>query len=366
MVELFRRASNVLILDADSGEPQISPDDKASNAKQARLELLENISSFICRYDLVPTPGNLALIGAALTGTNAQLSTTFAARQLSGKPIDQRWLDTLDRFNPASERRAAELEGLVEKLDDTLMRFSQSAQFARSETSEHRDEIDAQLAMISSNVDADSVQSEVERLVAISQAMIVRLEHIEATMERSRQETEDLRLSLAEARLEADVDHLTGLPNRRAFERRFASAAANARSRNEPLCIAFCDVDHFKKINDTHGHDAGDRVLKMIAATLNEHASADCFVARHGGEEFVLVLSRLDKAAAHKKVDSIRHSLALRNLSNRTTGKPFGKVTFSAGIAEIGDDADDRSALARADAALYRAKESGRNRVATG
>ncbi len=73
-------------------------------------------------------------------------------------------------------------------------------------------------------------------------------------------------------------------------------AAAAARQRGEPLSIAFWDVDHFKLINDRHGHDAGDRVLKIIGAVLGESASDSCFVARHGGEEFVLLLPRHNKA----------------------------------------------------------------------
>jgi diguanylate cyclase len=364
MFDLFRRPSAASVSRSEATEPLVSAKDVAGDAHKARVELLENINSFICRYDLAPTPANLALIGAALSGTHAELSSALTARQIGGEPIDQRWLDTLDRFNPASERRADELERLVEKLDDTLMRFAQSAQFAQSETSDHRLQIDAQLSVICNSVGTANPQPEIERLVIMSQAMVTRLEQIEAAMERSQKETENLRLSLAEARLEAEIDHLTGLPNRRAFERRFSSAAAIARNSNEPLCVAFCDVDHFKKINDCHGHDAGDRVLKIIAATLNEHASADCFVARYGGEEFVLVLSGYDKIAALEKVDSVRRTLAARKLVNRATGKPFGKITFSGGIAELSDDPDDRAALARADGALYRAKEEGRNRIA--
>ena len=102
-------------------------------------------------------------------------------------------------------------------------------------------------------------------------------------MARSQDETDRLRENLAKARMEADVDHLTGLPNRRAFERRLVSAAIEARAKGEKLSLAFCDVDRFKLINDNHGHDAGDRVLCAVAATLNEHGGNACFVARHGG-----------------------------------------------------------------------------------
>lgn len=358
MFELFRRPDPV-----DDGASVPAP---LSVADAARRELLEQISDFLSRHDLAATPGNLALIASALSGSNRELARAFAERQRSQQPIDQRWLDTLDRLNPASERHTAELELLVEKLDDALMRFGQSARFAESETSDHRGAIGAEVSALAARAAGGVAGAEIAQLLGLSHAMLERLEAIEQAMQRSRAETEELRRSLAEARLEADIDHLTGLPNRRAFERRFAMAASSARLRGEPLSVAFCDVDHFKSVNDSHGHDAGDRVLKMIGAVLGERASDACFVARHGGEEFVLLLPGHDKQRALETVDAMRRQLAARHLINRANGKPFGRITFSGGIAEVTEAEDDRSALARADAALYRAKQEGRNRILVG
>jgi diguanylate cyclase len=107
-------------------------------------------------------------------------------------------------------------------------------------------------------------------------------------------------------------------------------------------------------------------VLCALAASLSELAGDGCFVARHGGEEFVLLFYGMDKAAASSRLDAIRRAQAARQLVNRETGQPFGRITFSAGVAEVTEDADTRSALARADAALYRAKSAGRNRVMQG
>lgn len=363
MFELFRRGTAATAAASDLPLPSSCAH---SQADAARRELLARIGDFLAQHDLAATPDNLALITSALSASNGELASAFAARQMAGAPIDQRWLDTLDRLNPASARRTAELEQLVERLDDALMRFGQSARFAKDATSDHRGAIGAQISAMSQGQSPDTAPLELGRLLDLAQGMLARLEQIERAMERSRAETEDLRRSLAEARLEADIDHLTALPNRRAFERRFVLAASTARARGEPLSVAFCDVDHFKLINDTHGHDAGDRVLRIIAASLGEHAGEDCFVARHGGEEFVLLMAGSDKLSALEKVDAMRRQLAARTLINRASGKPFGRITFSGGIAEVTESEDDRSALARADAALYRAKEEGRNRIAVG
>lgn len=349
--------------DTDSGSTV--PFD-GSRAKEARRALLAQIAEFIETHDLPATASNLATICGGLSGSHPELAQAFTAREIAGEPIDQRWLDTLARLDPDSHSRIAGLETLMDKLEYSLIRFAQTARSAQSETSDHRGALGAQIAAMAEADLPPAAAGELARVIGLSRTMVARIEQVEAAMARSHQETEQLRESLAKARMEADVDHLTGLPNRRAFERRLVSAAIDARAKGEPLSLAFCDVDRFKLINDRHGHEAGDRVLCAVAQTLNEHAGDACFVARHGGEEFVLLFYGMDKEAARTRLDAIRCAQAHRQLMNRETGQPFGRITFSGGVAEVTEDADTRSALARADAALYRAKQEGRNRVMVG
>ena len=106
-------------------------------------------------------------------------------------------------------------------------------------------------------------------MLAIARSMLEHTREIEHQMVRSEKETRVLHRSLEDARRSAEIDHLTGLPNRRAFETRIEKEVVAARAAGEPLCVAFCDIDRFKKINDTHGHEAGDRVLKVVAHALN-------------------------------------------------------------------------------------------------
>lgn len=335
------------------------PPASEGRAEQARRALLERITEFVTRHDLAVSAPNLATICGALSGSHPELARAFAAREVAGEPIDQRWLDTLARLDPDGHSRIAELEMLMDKLEYALMRFAQTARTAQTETSDHRGAIGEQLAALEG---PDGLAA----VLDLSRAMLARIEQVEAAMTRSETETERLRENLAKARIEADVDHLTRLPNRRAFERRLISAAMDARAKGEPLALAFCDVDHFKQVNDRHGHEAGDRVLCALAASFAEHAGDTCFVARHGDEEFVLIFYGMDKHAARLQLDTIRSAQAARMLMNRESGKPFGRITFSAGVADVSEDADPRSALARADAALYRAKQAGRNQVMVG
>ena len=334
-----------------------------SRTQEARRALLTRITEFIETHDLPATASNLATICSGLSGSHSELAQAFAAREIAGKPIDQRWLDTLARLDPDSHSRIAGLEQLMDTLEYSLMRFAQTARSAQSETSDHRGALGAQIESIAEADLPPAAAGKLARVIDLSRTMVARIAQVEATMARSHEETERLRENLAKARMEADVDHLTGLPNRRAFERRLVSATIEARANNEPLSLAFCDVDRFKRINDCHGHEAGDRVLCAVAQTLNDHAGDACFGARHRGEEFVLLFYGMDKQAARTRLDAIRCAQERRQLMNRETGQRFGRITFSGGVAEVTKDADTRSALAQADAALYRAKEEGRNRV---
>ncbi|MEO6093019.1 MAG: GGDEF domain-containing protein [Novosphingobium sp.] len=143
------------------------------------------------------------------------------------------------------------------------------------------------------------------------------------------------------------------------FETEYAAAKASG----EPLCVAFCDIDRFKRINDMHGHDAGDRVIKAVARTLAGISDECCHVARHGGEEFVVLLPGMTLDEACAMLDRARETMASRRLVNRGNDVSFGQITFSGGVADVIAASDPRAALAAADDALYRAKNGGRNRI---
>lgn len=130
------------------------------------------------------------------------------------------------------------------------------------------------------------------------------------------------------------------------------------------MCVAICDIDHFKRVNDTHGHEAGDRVIRAVAQTLAKISNDTCHVARHGGEEFVILFRGKALDEAWQTLDQAREAMSERRLVNRATDVPFGRITFSGGIADVFAHATPREALKAADDALYAAKASGRNCIA--
>lgn len=160
---------------------------------------------------------------------------------------------------------------------------------------------------------------------------------------------------------QATTDGLTGLANHRSFQARLEESIAFARRSEQPLSVILTDIDHFKKVNDTHGHPVGDAVLREVASVLASLARKHDLVARYGGEEFVLLLPGSDAYAAQHLAERLREAVAERLMSSK---EGDFRVTLSLGIAQWGIDAQSRQELIdRADQALYACKEGGRNCV---
>ena len=158
--------------------------------------------------------------------------------------------------------------------------------------------------------------------------------------------------------LQARTDALTGLLNRRGFETQMAFAVALARRSSRPLSLITVDVDHFKRVNDTYGHEAGDEVLRRLARTLESRLRGSDVVARLGGEEFVALLPDTDLNGAQSIAQALVTAMAEQQ------DPVVGTITVSAGVATMRGAEDNGAAmLRRGDAALYEAKGQGRNRV---
>lgn len=159
---------------------------------------------------------------------------------------------------------------------------------------------------------------------------------------------------------QAHEDALTGLANRRAFDARLAEAVAAARRHGRPLCLALIDIDHFKRINDHYSHAAGDEALKAVADTLRSAARASDIVARWGGEEFAVLLPDTELAAGLISAERLRVAIGAIDCAAFAPGR---RLAVSIGVASDAGYGSHERLLARADAALYRAKQDGRDRV---
>lgn len=328
-------------------------------ARQARQQLAQAITGFLLDHDLDISASNLSLSHGVFSGSNPGLARQINARIASGEGITQQWLDEFAKEEAAGLDHS-EIDRIVARLESNLDAFQTHTKAARSVTSDYGSELERHV------LDLEQVQKTgqlVSSLADLAKAMLERTRRAEDDMRKSEDEAKALRRSLARAKRDAEIDYLTGLPNRRAFEVLLERHHAEARAACEPLSVAFCDIDEFKRVNDIHGHEAGDRVIKLIADTLSKISDDHCHVARHGGEEFVMLFRGLAPSEAAKRLDEAREQLAERRLINRKTDAPFGQITFSGGVADVFGYGEVREALKAADEALYRAKQAGRNRI---
>lgn len=205
----------------------------------------------------------------------------------------------------------------------------------------------------------------IAEMQGLTSALLERTRAAEAELRATASVMGELRERLAETQRQALADPLTELPNRRAFEAALAEALAACEESgpDATMSVAFVDLDHFKTVNDVHGHATGDRVLKHVAGLLAHLSGNNCHVARHGGEEFALVFAGLNASDAFVRLNEAREALHDAVLLNRDNAQPIGRLSFSAGIAQYHAGESSSRLLARADASLYEAKANGRDQI---
>lgn len=203
-------------------------------------------------------------------------------------------------------------------------------------------------------------------LVAMREAM--RRTHADLVQARSQVEEAERRIQALERELEAASamirqDQLTGALNRRGMEEAFERELSRAARLSSPLAVAMLDVDHFKRLNDTLGHQAGDGALVHLAKVLRQLLRPTDSIARYGGEEFLILLPNTEVAEAQKVMQRVQRELTRQFFLHENQRV---LITFSAGVVQLAPGEDRQAVIARADAAMYRAKAAGRNRVEVG
>ncbi|MFB0872801.1 MULTISPECIES: diguanylate cyclase [unclassified Sphingobium] len=332
----------------------------ASNREiNRRRQLYADIGDFLFAHDLDLTPINFSVALDYLTGANIGVEKAIRAVMMERGKITNGWIENLAAEQRSDEVTPDSLAAMLDKVEENLSNFTGLMHESRNSAKSYG----AALQEEAKELEGRDSEPVLARLVGLTRSMVEKTRQVEGQLRENQKQTQALKSSLENARRAAEHDHLTGLPNRRAFEGVLREEVKQAQDNGEMLSVAFCDIDHFKHVNDTHGHDTGDRVLKFVAGLLAKVSDDRCHVARHGGEEFVMLFRGKTAAETCKAVDDVREDLAGRSLVNRTNGERMERISFSAGVANVLAYEDPRAALKAADRALYLAKEHGRNRV---
>lgn len=338
---------------AEAPAASSSPPSTPRSGWQAAM--FEGVGDFLFGNRLDPTPDNYDLAWQYRAAVNARLVAAVRAELDSVGTVSA---DAAERIFAESVGpvTAAALAALAEKMEAQVRDVSRIARKSGNDAAAFADSLE--------NECREGMQA--ESILHLARSMAARTRVAEAQLRQSSRELATLRSTLAEAQRCADTDPLTELANRRAFKRLLGTALEAAASSRRPLSLAFCDIDRFKDLNDSYGHDVGDRVLRYVATMMTQSLGKHGTVGRFGGEEFVIMLPGLPAATARDLVDACREDLAARRLVALGNSQRIGSITFSAGIAEAAPGEGMADLLRRADEALYRAKHAGRNCVELG
>ena len=308
-------------------------------------------------------PRNYEIWYVYATGYNAPLNkiineTLARSGKLTEADLEQIYdtylshIKTTDRIDKVGARVIGEIDDVMVLLTDAL---GMSASYNAS--------LDGATQKLSSAKSREQVKAVVQSLMKSTHEMRETNRALEERLTLSKSEISNLQQSLEAIRAESLTDPLTGLGNRKYFDRMIEMEVQNAQAAGEPLSLLMFDIDHFKSFNDSYGHLTGDQVLRLVGLSLKQTIKGRDITARYGGEEFAVVLPNTALRQALTVADHIRRAVMAKELKKKSTGEILGRVTISVGVSMLkpGDDTD--SLIERADACLYAAKRNGRNRV---
>ena len=233
----------------------------------------------------------------------------------------------------------------------------------KSATDEYGETLDDTADRIEQADTIQDLETAVTEMVQSTKKMVEHNRSLESQLNNTSGQMAELRQNLDTVRKEAMTDGLTGLSNRKAFDKYLETAIKECTEDESTLTLLMMDIDHFKAFNDTYGHLIGDQVLRLVARSLKDGIKGRDVASRYGGEEFAIILPETTAESGVVVGNLLRRAVERKEVINRTTGETLGQITLSVGVAEYrpGEKADEF--VTRADQALYAAKEAGRNQV---
>ncbi|MGE0741333.1 MAG: diguanylate cyclase [Hyphomonadaceae bacterium] len=316
-------------------------------------------------HGVTATSDNYEVWLAYRLGRNQSLRETIDGRIASGEAFTAEFNAEVHERHFTGLGASAQIVLAGERIARDLGQVVSFLKQAEEKSGDYGRTLESAATDLNRGLSPDQIRQVVSSLAAATLDMANHNQHLNEQLKRSSQEIDTLRTSLESVRVESLTDSLTGLANRRMFDETLRMRLEEARAQRSELCLILCDIDHFKRFNDTWGHHTGDQILRFLASALQAHARPDFLVARYGGEEFAMIMPRVSPRIAAQTAEALRAAIQAKRLRRRSTNEDLGQVTVSMGIARLQPGDTPQGILERADACLYASKRNGRNQVTT-
>lgn len=338
--------------------------DHVDGPAQAK-EYADTAFELMQQHGVPATPTNFNVWYTYASGRNPELNAEIDLLLSNNQPftqeqnsaIGQQFADTSDTGSAVNETSRK-----IEESVSTVLGFLSEASDGASS---YGQALESNLGAMASAENLDSLRRAVETLVSDTKGMATQNSLLQGRLKESSSEIQSLRSHLESVQKEAMTDALTGIANRKSFDTSLRLEAEQAMEASHDLCLIIGDIDHFKRFNDTYGHQVGDQVLKLVGMILKQTTGEVASPARYGGEEFAIVVPQTDLVGAESLAETVRTTVASKRIRKKSTGEDFGNITMSLGIALFRRGEPLADLIQRADESLYHAKDSGRNCVKT-
>jgi diguanylate cyclase len=315
------------------------------------------------RHKVWPTPLNYEIWLHCAGDPQSALAVEIERIVAKGEPFTDATCEALAAAHLPKSRLTDEIRDAGDQLSRELDTVSRAIQAAHLSSQAYGATLADATTELSGKTDSTSLRNIVSGLSDATRGVEEENRLLQKQLKESTSEVHQLRDHLAQVRRDATTDALTNLSNRKAFDSELHHSHQVAARTGAGMTLAILDIDHFKRFNDTWGHQTGDQVLRYVASVLARVGVAPRSAARYGGEEFAMIFPGESAESVRGMLQDIIAEIASRTLRRRSTHEELGAITVSGGVAELQPGETAHALLERADAALYASKRGGRNRI---
>ena len=331
-------------------------DNSSKTAEFFRLTL-----AFLGKYKIQANPYNYQIAYEYVAGKNLELMNDFdEIIKISNFPDENQLKVLYKQYYLQNEDSLNKIRHEIKRIiTNALQEFN----FSDAKLSNYGQTLNQFAEILDSNESPINLLEETNRIIKQTYDLEQSQHGVETKMTNVLAEIDNLRKELEQVKKESNTDALTAISNRKAFDSILQHSILSSRETQQGFCLLLLDIDHFKVFNDTYGHLVGDKVLRYVASSLKRSIKKTDFVARFGGEEFVIILPDSDINSAMVVAEQLRKIVSAGKLTDKGKNVSYGKTMVSIGVTQFRASDLSNEIVSRADKALYLAKDRGRNRV---